>query len=113
MKKNRLFLLLAISLGTFLLAGCGSSEEDIEDSPIVEELPLMTMDEVSENDGLDGRNAYVVVDGIVYDVTESSAWPDGNHNENQAGQDLTQELEDGPHGAEKLDNVTAVGRIEE
>lgn len=113
MKKSRLSFILAISLGALALSGCASSEEEMGATPAVEELPMMTMDEVSENDGLDGRDAYVVVDGIVYDVTESSAWPDGVHNENQAGQDLTQELEDGPHGAENLENVTAIGRIKE
>ncbi|NBG88298.1 cytochrome B5 [Isachenkonia alkalipeptolytica] len=74
----------------------------------------MTLEELSDNDGRDGANAYVLVEGIVYDVTDSPRWEGGNHNGNQAGQDLTDEiLGDSPHGRSVLDRFEAIGRIEE
>ncbi|QUH27382.1 hypothetical protein HZR23_16380 [Serpentinicella alkaliphila] len=73
----------------------------------------MVMEEVALNDGNEGRNAYIVVDGIVYDVTSSSKWKSGTHNGFQAGRDLSEEiLRDSPHGTKVLKNIKAIGRIE-
>ncbi len=124
-KKNLIFLIVLI-VASLMLFACGGDDDsvvdeangngevnDIDEEDPNEDLPVMTMEEVAENDGLDGRNAYVVVDGIVYDVTDSPRWPNGNHNGNQAGQDLTTEImEDSPHGLRVLGNVEAIGRIE-
>ena len=40
---------------------------------------VFTLDELAQFDGKDGREAYVAVDGVVYDVTGSRMWPDGAH----------------------------------
>ena len=119
MKKKHLLLVVLIMAFSLFLFACGNgydmngdmNNDDVDDDHA--DLPVMTMEEVEENDGLEGRDAYVVVDGIVYDVTDSDEWPDGNHRGNQAGQDLTTEImEDSPHGLRVLDNVPAIGRIE-
>ena len=129
MKNKRLLLLIVLIFSLFLFAcGNGNDENGVKngvengaengvenDDNDHADLPVMTMEEVEENDGRDGSNAYVVVDGIVYDVTESDLWPDGEHQgQHQAGQDLTTEImEDSPHGLRTLDNVPAIGRIED
>ena len=57
-----------------------------------------TLDELAEYDGRDGRPAYVAFEGVVYDVTESAMWDEGDHEgQHQAGHDLTAEHEDAPH----------------
>ncbi len=57
-----------------------------------------TADDLSEFDGKDGRPVYVAYKGIVYDVTESAMWGDGDHEAtHSAGMDLTEEHEDAPH----------------
>jgi predicted heme/steroid binding protein len=57
-----------------------------------------TLDELREFDGHEGRPAYVAYEGTVYDVTESSMWPEGDHEGlHSAGGDLTAEHEDAPH----------------
>lgn len=57
-----------------------------------------TIEELAANDGREGRPAYVAYKGIVYDVTESSMWGDGDHeSEHTAGHDLTPEHADAPH----------------
>jgi len=130
-KKSVLLILLAIFM-VFVLVACGNGydngaedpengveapengEDPEDDEAAEEELPVMTMEEVAENDGLDGARAYVVVEGIVYDVTDSPRWVDGNHNGNQAGQDLTEEiLGDSPHGTNVLERFEPIGRIED
>lgn len=57
-----------------------------------------TLEELKGFDGRDGRPAYVAFDGVVYDVTESAMWNDGDHEGmHQAGADLTGEHADAPH----------------
>jgi predicted heme/steroid binding protein/uncharacterized membrane protein len=61
-------------------------------------------------DGSNGRPAYVVVDGIVYDVSESEYWKGGVHQSmHRAGMDLTAELLSAPHGREALRHMPRVG----
>jgi predicted heme/steroid binding protein len=78
-----------------------------------EEKPvLLTLEELKEFTGKDGKPAYVAVDGVVYDVTASALWKDGSHNGFEAGQDLTEAIkEKAPHGVEKLENVKEIGRV--
>jgi predicted heme/steroid binding protein len=57
-----------------------------------------TLEDLAEYDGRDGRPAYVAFEGVVYDVTESAMWDEGDHEgQHQAGHDLTAEHEDAPH----------------
>lgn len=68
--------------------------------------------ELEENNGKNGKPAYIVFNGKVYDVTESSMWIDGEHmGLHQAGKDLTADLEMAPHRDENLKNVKFVGEI--
>lgn len=74
----------------------------------------LTLEELAHFNGKDGMRAFVAVDGIIYDMTDSPAWKDGEHNGNLAGKDLTKEIkEDSPHGIGKLENVVEVGKIKE
>lgn len=74
----------------------------------------LTLEELKQYNGKDGQPAYVAVDGIIYDVSEVEAWPAGEHNGNEAGNDLTDVIKDrSPHGVSVLDNLPQVGRIKE
>ena len=114
MKKMKLgTILFFVSL--LVLTSCSKNDVNVSsDEEKQQELEVMTMEMVMENDGQDGRNAYIVVEGIVYDVTNSPRWRDGQHNGFQAGNDLTNEiLKESPHGTRVLNNIEAVGRIDE
>jgi len=70
-----------------------------------------TLEELKACDGRDGRPAYVAYDGIVYNVTESAMWSDGDHEGmHQAGADLTEEHGDAPHDVYVTD-FPEVGRL--
>ena len=70
-----------------------------------------TLEDLSEYDGRDGRPAYVAFEGVVYDVTESAMWDEGDHEgQHQAGRDLTAEHEDAPHDVYVTD-FPEVGRL--
>ncbi len=73
----------------------------------------MNPEELGENDGRDGKPAYVAYEGRVYDVSASKLWPDGNHMKiHQAGGNLTSHLPMAPHGPEVFERVKEVGALE-
>lgn len=76
-----------------------------------EELIQLTLAELEQYDGKDGNLAYVAVDGVIYDVTNSSAWSDGTHKGYDAGQDLSKKIGSTAHGRSVLDDVPIVGMI--
>ncbi len=57
-----------------------------------------SQEELSKNDGQEGRPAYVAYKGKVYDVSASKLWRGGQHvRRHHAGGDLTSELPAAPH----------------
>ncbi|HAL29766.1 MAG TPA: cytochrome B5 [Coriobacteriia bacterium] len=63
-----------------------------------------TLEELKKYDGQDGRPAYVAYDGVVYDVSDSTMWDDGDHmGAHSAGEDLTKAHDEAPHDAHILD----------
>ena len=72
---------------------------------------VLTSDELSYYDGQDGREGYVAVESLIYDVTDS--WSNGSHRGNQAGNDLTQTFGDSPHDNDTLDELSVVGLLVE
>ncbi len=70
-----------------------------------------TSEELKAFDGTGGSPAYVAFKGIVYDVTESAMWNDGDHEGmHQAGADLTSAHDDAPHDVYVTD-FPEVGRL--
>ncbi len=123
------FIVASLVLALFIVTGCGDSpeagtpvngaddaaepqEEDVEDEPI--EVVFFTMEEIAQFDGKEGRPAYIVVDGIVYDVTDVGPWRSGSHYGFESGGDVTKALKDAaPHGANMLNQAEIVGKIAE
>ncbi len=70
----------------------------------------ITYDELSK---MNGKNALtmVSVNGIVYDLSSSKSWANGNHkNQHTAGQDLTYDiLKLSPHGISKIKSFPSYG----
>ncbi len=112
MKKKYLSIVMVVLIAAMALAGCSSgngSEEPVEVADRV-----FTLEELAEFDGTDGTDAYVAVDGVVYDVTDSDMWDAGGHNGYQAGQDLSEEIKEvSPHGVAVLERIPVVGTLEE
>jgi len=69
-------------------------------------------DALAQNDGKEGRKAYVAVDKKVYDVTGSRLWKNGMHmNRHQAGADLTEAIAASPHGKSVLEKIEETGTL--
>jgi predicted heme/steroid binding protein len=74
----------------------------------------VTRKELAENDGREGRKAYVAVNGNIYDFTDSQMWQNGDHQGvHQAGRDLTEELKNAPHVRAVIERFPVVGQLEE
>jgi predicted heme/steroid binding protein len=70
-----------------------------------------TAEQLTEFDGTDGKPAYVAYKGVVYDVSESAMWGEGDHEGmHQAGADMTVDHEDAPHDVYVTD-FPEVGRL--
>jgi predicted heme/steroid binding protein/uncharacterized membrane protein len=66
--------------------------------------------EVTACDGQDGRPAYVVHRGRVFDVSSSNRWKGGIHmKRHKAGLDLTGDFQAAPHGVEVLERYPQIG----
>jgi len=72
-----------------------------------------TIEELEEYNGKNGKPAYVVYQGKVYDLSQSGLWSSGEHmGMHQAGKDITEELELAPHGEKVFERVKLVGTLE-
>ncbi len=81
---------------------------------VSEGIQRLTPDELQQFDGKEGRPAYVVVQGKIYDLSGSRLWKGGTHvRKHLAGADLTDALKKAPHGSEKLSDFPVVGEIVE
>jgi predicted heme/steroid binding protein len=108
--KKRLILavfLLGIFIMAGLLSGCGGasaqSQTTAGQGQVTSSGPgnqVFTSQDLANYDGQNGNPAYVAVDGVVYDVTDSSLWPDGQHTPcnlgAMAGKDLSQVIKAAP-----------------
>ncbi|MEM2106461.1 MAG: cytochrome b5 domain-containing protein [Candidatus Bathyarchaeia archaeon] len=71
-----------------------------------------TEEELTKYNGKNGKPAYVGYKEKVYDVSTSFLWRDGNHQVlHRAGMDLTDALEQAPHGGDVLEKFPVVGTL--
>jgi predicted heme/steroid binding protein len=104
----KLFIILISSVGLLFLSACSSN--DFEPIPTEDQVE-MTLEELALFDGRNGNKAYVAVNGIIYDVTNSSLWSNGGHNGFRAGQDLSVAIMSSPHGLSTLERLPVVGTL--
>jgi predicted heme/steroid binding protein len=70
----------------------------------------MTPVQLSVFDGKEGRPACIAYKGIIYDITNSRLWKNGQHMmKHRAGTDLTETLKLAPHGEDKVLAMPQVG----
>lgn len=134
MKKNNKAKMITLLLSAGLLFGaCGttqatttdntatsapassavSSSEAASSSSPQSNAQTFTLDELAQYDGKNGNDAYIAVEGIVYDVTNAAKWQNGNHYGVQAGTDCTTAISRSPHGSSVLDGLPIVGTLTE
>jgi predicted heme/steroid binding protein/uncharacterized membrane protein len=76
------------------------------------EKQLLRTDELAQFDGMEGRPGYIAYEGEIYDVSGSKLWEEGVHfGKHRAGLDLSEYLEQAPHGHEKVISMPRVGKL--
>jgi predicted heme/steroid binding protein len=72
-----------------------------------------TLGELAGYNGKSGK-IYIAHQGQVYDVTDSYLWEGGSHQGlHEAGQDLTEAMDESPHGPEVFKDYPVVGTVKE
>ena len=73
---------------------------------------VLTLEELHNFDGKEGRPAYIALKGNIYDVSDSRLWKEGSHaRKHLAGNDLTDALNTAPHSEEKVLALRQVGKL--
>ncbi len=74
-----------------------------------------TTEELAEHDGVSGNDCYVAVDGDVYLIEGFALWQMGQHlpsnGRASCGYDLTDVIDESPHGRSKLQLLQKVGTL--
>lgn len=82
-------------------------------APGVTQTHTFTPDDLKNYNGQNGKPAYVAVNGLVYDVTNSDLWKAGVHkycsDTTYAGADYSELINSSPHGADILKSFPVVG----
>jgi predicted heme/steroid binding protein len=70
-----------------------------------------TLEELAEYNGKN-KKIYVGYEGQVYDVSDSYLWEGGTHQGlHDAGKDLTEDMDEAPHGPEIFKDSPVVGTL--
>ena len=72
----------------------------------------LSLEELAQKDGKEGRPVYIAYEGKIYDVSQSKLWKTGSHMRRHfSGKDLTTDMGGAPHGPEVLERHPQVGTI--
>ena len=73
-----------------------------------------TKEELGQFNGKNDSPAFIACNGRVYDVTGSFLWQKGRHQAmHNAGSDLTESIDQAPHGTDLLERFPVVGTLSE
>ncbi len=70
-----------------------------------------TQAQLALRNGHEKKEIWCAYKGIVYDLTPSRLWKDGQHYEHWAGQNLTEELIEAPHDESVFEKFAIVGKF--
>lgn len=72
----------------------------------------LSVEELAQNNGKEGKPVYIAYKGRIYDVSGSNLWKTGTHmKRHPSGKDLTTDIGGAPHGPEVLERYPQVGVI--
>lgn len=71
-----------------------------------------TKAQLALRNGQDKEEVWCSYNGIIYELTHSRMWKNGQHYEHWAGQDLTDELINAPHGESVFAKFKIIGKLE-
>ncbi len=109
--KIGLFLIM-VSTGLFAVFVIGPRMRRKKAALSVKKEGDLSLAELGQYDGQEGRPAYIAFRGTIYDVSDSKLWKNGNHmGRHPSGVDLTEILSQAPHGDDKVMAMPRVGNL--
>ena len=122
MKKNVVTAtLMSVILGIAIIGGAvhwqlrGSASDARGDGGVASGDGSFTSEELARHDGKDDNDCLVAVDGDVYLIEGFLLWKMGEHVPSggmaRCGLDLTEVIDDSPHGRSKLQLLKKVGTL--
>lgn len=73
-----------------------------------------TLEELAKYDGSNGKDAYIAINGVVYDVSYEGSWGGGTHAGLVAGKDYTKEFAQCHNSKlEYIKDLPVVGKLKE
>lgn len=81
----------------------------VEEQQRLDTVPI-TPAQLAEATCDDGRNCWIAVDGVVYDISVFPAWARGAHHGVRAGTDATEKFVNSGHAKAYLEKMPVVGR---
>ncbi len=86
-----------------------SSREDSNSSQ-----QQVSASQLAASDGRQGAACWVAVDGSVYEIDQGYKWQEGQHTESSSaycGADMSNVIDDAPHGRTKMSQLKKVGTL--
>ena len=80
------------------------------------ELKSISSETLKSADGKSGRDCWLAVDGVVYEIEQGYKWVEGEHTESSTaycGFDMSAVIDQAPHGRTKLSQLKIVGTLED
>ena len=124
-KEVEYMRMLFIVLGLLvMLTGCSGNPAKKQETPppaapnntSTAQQRVFNLDELKNYNGQNGNPAYVAVNGVVYDVTNSSKWKNGVHkacsSSTQAGVDFSDSIKSSPHGVNVMSKFPQIGTLQ-
>ncbi len=109
----KIFLyLIMVASAVIVTVYIGPRLKQKKTSKLSMESESLTLEGLSQFDGKEGRPAHIAYKGIIYDVTKGKLWKNGSHAmKHGAGNDLTENLKNAPHGEDKVLAMPQVGKL--
>lgn len=105
--KRPIFITMLVTI-LILVMGCTSGTTDSGDDGMI----TLTLEELAEFNGQDGKPAYVAYEGDIYDISDVNAWSGGAHYGQVAGTDITEALNnEAPHGPGRISLATKICQL--
>lgn len=111
--KNELLNRLRKNISNLSMLVYGLENSEITNNPELDTMRTFTEDELSLYNGKDGNPAYIAVNGMVYDVTNTAAWGGATHFGLVAGNDVTSQFASCHAGQQILSKLKVVGKVVE
>jgi predicted heme/steroid binding protein len=122
-KNIAIITFVGLILGIAMIGGAlywllGSRDGSSSGAAVVDESVnrSYTLEELALYDGKDGNDCLVAVDGDVYLIEGFALWVEGEHitsgGRARCGFDLTEVIDESPHGRSKLELLKKVGILE-